>query len=63
MQSRQFRPGLTNQSAQDGFHLVGIKAKFAVEVPRADVLVRVAFDARGESQHQPHGGAVMGNEG
>ena len=63
MQARQPGPRLAHQSAQHRFHLVGIKAKFAVEVPRADVLMRMALDPRGKAQHQPNGGAVFGNEG
>ena len=62
MQARQSGPGLTHQTAQDGFHLVGIKTKFAVEMACADVFVRVAFDAGGEAQHQPNGVAFLGNE-
>ena len=48
-------PAAADQVPQDRFELVGVKAKFAVQVPGADVLVGVALDPRRKAEHQLHG--------
>ena len=48
-------PAAADQVPQHRFKLVGVKAKFAIEVPGADVLVGVALDPRRKAEHQLHG--------
>ena len=52
MEAGEASPALPQQLLEHGLELIGIKAEFAVEMSGADVFVGVAFDARGEPQHQ-----------
>ena len=54
MQTLNPGPTATSQMGQHLLQLIGIKAELAVEMPGADVFVRVALNARGEAQHQRH---------
>ena len=61
MQALHPGPAATSQMRQHLLQLIGIKAELAIEMPGADVLVRVALNARGEAQHQRHRfGAALG---
>ena len=63
MEPIQPGPGTASQVAQHGLQLVGIEAEFAVQMTGADVLVGMAFDPRGETQHQAHGAGVGRGDG
>ena len=54
VQAGEPAPAATHQLLQHLLQLVGIETELAVEVAGADVLVGMALDAGGETQHQPH---------
>ena len=55
VQPGELGPRAGRQVLQHRLELVGIKAKLAVEVAGADVLMGVALNARRKTQHQLHG--------